>query len=455
MKIKTRLTLRYTYITAITLLVFSVIIYICLERNRSKEFFQVLKKEAITKANLFLDNRVDAHTMQLIYLNNLNFIDEVEVAIYDVRFNLLYHDAIDIDIIEEDEKMISEIIRKEEIEFYIDDYQGVGMVYPYKGEMYVLTAAAYDGKGIMQRNAIVVILVLIWVSGVIFCFFIGKSLAESALKPVADMVDEVEHITESNLDTRIQIVNRNDEIGELGVTFNNMLDRLRTSFDSQKMFVSNVAHELRTPLTALIAEFELGLLKERTNEQYCEIIKNAKKDTVRLERLSAGLLDFARANYDTSLITMKEIRLDELLLDARETVCKIYDNYKINIIFEKETENEQMITVIGNEYLLKTAVVNLIENNCKYSQDKTSRIHISYYDDKSILRFEDTGIGIAQADMENLFKPFFRGMNVQNIEGNGIGLALVHKIITLHRGTIKVDSLLDKGTVFIIELPHI
>lgn len=100
MKIRTALTLRYTCITAAVFLVFITAIYYVSEHSRSNAFFRNLKSEAITKAHLFLNNQVDAETMQSIYLNNKKFIDEVEVAVYDTDFRMLYHDALQNDIID-------------------------------------------------------------------------------------------------------------------------------------------------------------------------------------------------------------------------------------------------------------------------------------------------------------------------------------------------------------------
>lgn len=101
MKIRTRLTLNYTAASALLFILFLVIVYVATEDNREKEFYIGLKREAITKANLFLKNKVDAATMQSIYRNNRSFLDEVEVAIYNTSFDLLYHDAMEIDIIKE------------------------------------------------------------------------------------------------------------------------------------------------------------------------------------------------------------------------------------------------------------------------------------------------------------------------------------------------------------------
>lgn len=106
MKIRSKLTLRYTGVTAVVFLGLLSAIYFFSERSRNREFFRDLKSEGITKANLFLKNQVDAVTMQSIYLNNREFINEVEVAVYDTSFQLLYHDAKQIDLVKETPEMM-------------------------------------------------------------------------------------------------------------------------------------------------------------------------------------------------------------------------------------------------------------------------------------------------------------------------------------------------------------
>lgn len=115
--------------------------------------------------------------------------------------------------------------------------------------------------------------------------------------------------------------NEKDELGELSTAFNALLERLEVSFNSQKMFVSNVSHELRTPLAALIAELDLSLQKERSGEQYRQAMQNVLLDARRMTKLIDGLLNLAKADYQKEHIKMQEIRLDELLLDAREFIC--------------------------------------------------------------------------------------------------------------------------------------
>lgn len=456
MKIRTALTLKNTCATAAVFLACLTMIYLVSEHTRSKTFFHDLSGEAITKAHLFLRDQVDARTMQSIYLNNRKFINEVEVAVYTTDFRMLYHDAIQNDIIKEDRSMMNRIIREKEINFYVGKYQCIGMLYHFQGRDYIITAAAYDGYGYDNLYELQKALVVLFLVGLSSLFVVCYFLARSSLKPIRDIVKEAETITSSQMDRRLPVRNAHDELGELSIAFNSLLDRLQISFDSQKMFVSNVSHELRTPLAALIAELDLSLQKERSGEHYRRAIENVLGDARRMTKLIDGLLNLAKADYQKEQIRMKEIRLDELLLDVRSYILKAHSEYKVNILFEQEdADDDRMITVMGNVYLLSIAFSNLIENNCKYSADKTSFVQISYWDRFTVVRLSDDGIGMTDTDKEKMFTLFYRGNHETNVEGHGIGMTLSHKIISLHQGRIDVYSTHGEGTTFVIELPHV
>ena len=455
MKIRTTLTLQYAGLTAAVFFVFVMAVYYVSEHSRSNAFFRNLQSEAITKAHLFLKDQVDAKTMQSIYLNNQKFINEVEVAVYTTDFKILYHDALQNDIVKETPEMIKRILKRKNINFYVDEYQAIGLVYPFEGKDYVVTAAAYDGYGYSNRDALRNMLILLFIGGLSVLVVVGYILSRSTLKPIRNIVKEAEKITASHIDKRLPVKNEQDELGELSTTFNALLERLEKSFNSQKMVVSNVSHELRTPMAALTAELDLALLKERSSEQYQMAIGNALQDSRRIVNLIDGLLNLAKADYQSEQITMEEVRLDELLLDARELVLKAHPDYHIELVFEQEAEEDNVLTIIGNSYLLTTAFVNLIENNCKYSSNRASSVLIAYWEQWAIIRLSDNGVGMSDTDKENLFKLFYRGENKHIASGNGIGMALTQKIIHLHKGELTVSSHKDEGTTFVVKLPHI
>ncbi|MNX42967.1 Sensor kinase CusS [compost metagenome] len=454
MKIRTRLTILFTIITATILLVFAAIILISARENREKEFYALLKKEAITKANLFFNAKVNSKTLQDIYKNNRATLNEVEVAIYTTSFQLLYHDAVEIDVVKETKPMIDKIVQKGEIQFYQNDWQVIGMKYKFQEKEYVITAAAYDGFGYIKLDNLLKTCIIVFIISILLLYIAGRVFSKKAFEPIVRMTNKAKNISATNLDLRLDTNQSKDEISELAATFNKMLDRLENSFDSQKQFVSNISHELRTPLSAIITELELSTNKERNKEEYKVVISNTLQDAKKITKLSNSLLDLAKANYDPTEIAFKQVRIDEVLLDAQLQVQKSNPNYNIAIHFENDFEDDDQITIHGNEYLLKVAFVNLFENGCKFSESKQSKVVISFKKEAVILRFSDNGIGISEEDLKHIFKPFYRGLNKIYADGNGIGLSLTQKIILLHKGTISVLSDKKSGTVFTVELYH-
>ena len=455
MQIRTRLTLLFTLLVAAILAVFAMAIYFTSSQTREEEYYKRMKQQAETKANLLFDSKVAPNVLQVIYKNAPNTLFQEEVAIYDTAFHLLYHDAVDVDKVKETKGMIDSIVSLKEIRFYLKDIQVIGFLYAHNGNNYVITAAAIDEAGFAKlrdlRNTLIVALII----ALVIVFFVGEFLAKKSLEPVTDLLANINNIKANNLNQRVPEGNRKDEIASLAISFNQMLDRIETSFDAQKDFVSNISHELRTPLTAILTELQLVIQKERTTEAYKSSINHAIVDVKKLIRLSNGLLDMAKANYDQTEIGFKAIRIDEVLLDAMNDVMHNQPEYKVNITFDQEIENDDLISAKANEYLLKTAFINLIENGCKFSADKLCSVHIGFDSKNILLQFSDNGVGISKEDLENLFKPFYRGANKRIAEGNGIGLSITQKIIHLHNGHIQVNSVLQKGTTFAVILPHI
>lgn len=446
----------FTALVAALLVTFAMTVYFTSSENREEEYFKRLKQQAASKANLLLDTKVSPQVLQLIYKNSPNALFQEEVAIYDTAFNLLYHDAVNVDRVKETKQMIDTIVSNKEIEFYLPGMvQVIGFYYEHDGKHYVITAAAIDEYGLKKladlRSTIFIALAI----AIIITFFAGLFLAKKSLQPVTTLLNKMKKITATNLDLRVDEGNKKDEIAALAITFNEMLDRLEHSFDAQKQFVSNISHELRTPLTAMSTEMQLVTSRERNAEEYKQALVHAIADTQKLIRLSNSLLNFAKANYDQSEIAFKNIRLDELLLDARMEVLHNQPLYKIDILFAQEFDHDHFISVHGNEYLLKVAFINLMENGCKFSSDKASTVTISYNDTTITIGFADHGAGIAQEELQHIFTPFYRGSNKTIADGNGIGLSLTRRIIELHKGTINVASQEGSGTTFTVAFPHL
>jgi len=454
LKIRIKLTLLFAGLFSVLLLAFALAVYISNANQREQEYFKRLKQLAITKTNLLLEAGVQPTVLQLIYENSLSTLPQEEVAIYDTAYHLLYHDAMDIDKYRETTGLLDSIRTRREMHYYYEDLQVNGFVYFFRGKTYVITAAARDDDGYARLKSLRLELALGFGIAILLTLLAGIVFSRKALQPVSKMVEKVAEISASRMDLRLSEGNGKDEIAELALTFNRMLDRLEQSFDAQKQFVSNISHELRTPLAAIIAAAEVSAIKERTPEEYRATLELLLQDARRLSRLSGDLLDLAKASYDAYGISFKDLRLDETLMDARQVILRANPEYRADLVFEKEIEEGDRIVIVGNEYLLKVAFSNLIENACKFSPDHRCWIGIGFTDGKTILRFRDRGIGIPAEDLATIFTPFFRGGNKRYAPGNGIGLSLTLRIITLHQGTISVESRQGEGTTFTIWFSH-
>lgn len=449
MKIRTRLTLLFTLITAMLLGIYSISIYYSSKEAREQSFYSELQNEAIAKADLFFRSSLPEQEMHKLYKNNTRTLNEVQVAIYDSNKELVYHDDAKVDYVKETPEMLSQIFQKKKINFFLNDLQVIGIVYQYEGKTYAVTAAAYDQYGYDYLTHLLTISIISFFIILILIYLAGIFLSKKALSPLTEMVIQIKKITAGKLQLRLKTTKEKDELNELAENFNGMLERLENSFDSQKHFVSNISHELRTPLAAIITELELASEKDKTKEEYQETIQFALDDARNMVKLSNSLMDLAKASYDPDEISFSEVRLDEVLLESYSKITKDNPGYKVLMNIEDLVEEHQL-TILGNEYLLQVAFNNLIDNACKYSPEHTCLIDVSTDSKILTISFTNTGNSINKEDLQHIFEPFYRSENSKHEKGHGIGLFLTEKIILLHNAKVKVVSEKNK-TIFTVE----
>jgi signal transduction histidine kinase len=272
--------------------------------------------------------------------------------------------------------------------------------------------------------------------------------------PISNVLKQVDKITITSLDMRVNEGNGTDEIAQLAITFNKMLERLESSFEVQRSFVSNASHELRTPLTSIKGNIEVSLLKPRENNEYQDILRSTLEDTQNLIELSNRLLDLAKANSDISEISIHKTRVDELIWQTRDWLVERKQDYNVHISFDESVYQDNKLNLLGNEHLFKTAIANLMDNGCKYSPDKSVEVILSVEDDLIVIDFIDKGIGIHSDDLENIFQPFYRASNARVVAGHGLGLSLTDRIVKIHKGHLTITSEVNKGTTVRIGVPY-
>jgi len=279
-----------------------------------------------------------------------------------------------------------------------------------------------------------ILLVLTWIFALIVIYFLSKWLSKQLMRPVSRMADKAGEISATNLHLRLSESAHADEMAVLAASFNQMLDRLENAFDGQREFVSNIAHELRTPLSAIIGELQLVLEEKDLSQDLRISLESMLNDARKLSRLSTGLMDMAKASYETHQISLKHCRLDELIMEARKEVLRNHPEYQVHFTMDDHLDEEDYITVRGNIYLLTVAFANIIDNACKFSPDHRVEIFLTYDSAAMgpVISFTDQGPGIPANEQQNIFQPFYRGSNKTASEGSGIGLSLVQRIVSLH-----------------------
>lgn len=455
MKIRARFNLIFTLLATIVLIFFGATIYWVSKNNREKEFYTVLKKEALIKANLLIETSISTNDLHKIYAYQNKTSNTISITIYDFEFNRIYSDK----SIEKDKDSIYELLQKiksnYEFEFRDKTKQSIGISFKKNGDNFIVLASGTDLYGQRKLYELLYFLILAAIISILILHILGFYFSKRVLNPITEMTKEINKITAAHLDLRLKPLKYKGELNKLGDIFNQMLDRLESSFESQKEFVAHISHELRTPLAAIITDLELALNHAKSSEEYRKTIERSLADAKKIVRLSNNLLDLAKANYDPIEIGYTSLRMDEILLEAYQEIQMGTEHYSVQMEFVEDTISEELMTVKGNPYLLKVACKNLIENACKFSSDHHCLIRIGFTEKMVKLDFIDNGIGINDEDLELILTPFYRGKNQTEYEGYGIGLALTQKILLQHNGKLEITTVLNQGSTFSLYIPHI
>lgn len=271
--------------------------------------------------------------------------------------------------------------------------------------------------------------------------------------PIKQIMHKVRLISTENIHLRLEEQDNNNEISALTATFNDLLNRIETAFETQKNFISNASHELSTPLTAIIGEADVALIKERKVEDYQAVLQNILLQAERLDQITKSLLFLAQTGYKGKKIIFEIVRMDEVLWEVKSLIDRMHPQNQITLDLNLLPEDHKKLKVNGNRQLLQLALANIFNNACKYSHNKPVIVYIASSNDQVIIVIKDQGVGIPEAEMPFIYDPFFRASNTQLFEGYGIGLPLARNIVKLHEGTLTVSSQVNVGTTVQIKLP--
>ncbi len=287
---------------------------------------------------------------------------------------------------------------------------------------------------------------------------LAQLTAGTALSPIHRITRTAQAIgAEHNFSRRVEHAGPRDEIGQLAITFNEMLTELESAYrqlqqslESQRRFVADASHELRTPLTTVRGNIEL-LRREQTIEanERADILSDTKDEVERLIRLVTQLLVLARADAGQAL-RREPVAIEPLL----EDVCK-----QMRLRAPQRTidcEASVSAQVLGDRDALKQVLVNLIDNALVHTPTRASiRLTTAQVNGSVALRVQDTGPGIAPYLLPHIFERFYRGDASRTGTSTGLGLAIAKELVEAQGGKIHVESQVGRGSVFTVTLPQV
>jgi two-component system heavy metal sensor histidine kinase CusS len=317
------------------------------------------------------------------------------------------------------------------------------------GKIYTIQVAQDRSSDEQVEREFGVLLIVVLSGSILASALIAITVTRHGLRPLGEMTRSLERIGPTHLNERVAPGGWPRELQPLAVAFDDMLARLEVSFTRLSQFSADLAHELRTPIANILGEAQVALTRERSPEEYREVIESTVAECERLSGIVDNLLFVARVDAARESIERKEF-------DGRAAVEKIAAFYRTiaedrHIAINCTGEGE----IYGDPVLFGRAVSNLVDNALRFTPDGgTIQISITVKAAHSEVTVSDNGCGIAPEHLPRVFDRFYRVDSSRSSDGAGLGLALVKSIVDLHGGSAKIESEANRGTTGTVTFPN-
>lgn len=467
--VRTRLTLWYTGVLALVLILFSTGVYTQVARKLSARLDAQLSSKVEGVTRLFIHEKDEGETDQYAALSSFrkSYFPHEAVAFFDAQGRLL-----------------AELPLRDNIHARLPDSfssnAGDGIQFftlpgepaeapdglrvaalritapSMKTPCYVvisqpLTDVA-DGLNMLRGIFYVTVPTALVLTGLSGWFLARKSLA-----PVVVMSESARRISAENLEEQLPVANPRDELGQLATTFNELLSRLNESFVQQRQFMADASHELRTPLTVMRTASEVTLNEpHREESEYREALAIFGEQTRRLARIVEEMFTLARADAGQRALEPTDFYLDELVAEAVRAASLLAGQKNVAVELAPTLESPYR----GDEDLLRQMLLNLLNNAVKYTEPGGRvNVQLARRDSAYFITVADTGIGIPVEAQPHIFERFYRadkrrGRAEQGSgSGAGLGLSIAKWITDAHDGRLTLEHSSDRGSTFVAVLP--
>ena len=310
------------------------------------------------------------------------------------------------------------------------------------------TVEISNSKAILERRGTMALGIVVLIT-----LLLGWFLSRMLVNPLLKITSAIEGITDGYQDEEISVPDYL-ETELITDAFNRMLARVKSVDDSREEFVSNVSHELKTPLASMkVLADSLNMNPDAPLEQYKEFMQDISDEIDRENQIISDLLSLVRMDKKAADLNIEEISINDQLEQILRRLDPIAEKAGVELILD----SFRPVTAEVDETKLSLALTNIIENAIKYNKPEGGWVRVSLNADRKYfyVTIADSGIGIPEEDLDNVFERFFRvdKSHSRDIGGTGLGLAITKSAIAMHKGAVRVSSVLGEGTTFSIRVP--
>ena len=449
----------------------SLILSAAVLKYYEKRAVSIRESEILSQAKILANQIATSEYMKLgadVSFSNIQTQIDMLTTIYDGRVIVVddnckvYYDTYNLD----DHKLIiaEEVMRSfkgEDIVHYDSENHYIEMTIPIsdpddKSETVIgvmLISVSTDNIVINQsymRQVAVIVMVMVGIAIVFFAIL----LLLYFLKPLQKIEEGIAAIKNGYGEYNLQ-VNDYTETAGICEKINQMLGRIKVMDDSRQEFVSNVSHELKTPLTSMkVLADSINSMPDAPKELYQEFMEDITNEIERETKIINDLLSLVKMDKSAAGLNVSSVNINELLEQILKRLQPIADKQKVELVLE----SFRPVTAEVDEVKITLAITNLVENAIKYNRnDGEGWVHVSLNADHQYfyLKVEDSGIGIPEESLDHIYERFYRvdKSHSREIGGTGLGLAITRNSILMHRGAIKVYSVMGEGTTFDVRIP--
>lgn len=453
MNLKLRFALLFTFFVAVILFISCVTIYILFSKDREEDYYRRATKEANDMYNIYREvkNKQGTATYQFIrtihdkavFNQRLFILDSSGAVVF--RFpDTIPYPPITIPIEKlravKEYRSVDKSSNEERVAMYLKQFNAY---------VYI---SGYDRLGFIRLKSLRFILILVFFGSLTMSVLVSFLFVRAAVRPLKELALQMEKTTVQNLTERVNETNAKDEINAIAKNFNAMLERLSRAFEFQKSFVYHASHELRTPLATMLSQTEAALNKNMTDTEYKKTLVSLKEEQQEMIELTNSLLLISQFEHMGYVEDWPKLRIDEVIYETVSLSKKTFPGLDVNITFASLPEDDDDFVTRGNETLLKSAFSNLIKNAFTYSIDQKVNVTLDADGKTIFIHIDNAGTQLPADEKESIMVPFFRGGNALTTKGYGLGLSMVYRFISIHKGTITYTPIANDVNRFTVTL---